>query len=140
MANPEHMAILKQGVDVWNNWREDNPAIIPDLSSLVLPNSDLHGIDFRKVHLRMGNLIGANLCGADLRNANLSLVRLGGANLSDSILSVADLQLADLRVLNPARSNRLSGKLRTVTSHHSVCKKQCKKVFEVNLFLPSLFA
>ena len=25
MANPEHFEILKQGVDVWNRWREKNP-------------------------------------------------------------------------------------------------------------------
>ena len=31
MANEQHLGILKQGVDVWNRWREENPAIIPDL-------------------------------------------------------------------------------------------------------------
>jgi hypothetical protein len=25
MANEEHVALLKQGVKVWNNWREANP-------------------------------------------------------------------------------------------------------------------
>ncbi len=24
MANPEHLGILKQGVEVWNQWREEN--------------------------------------------------------------------------------------------------------------------
>lgn len=24
MANPEHLEILKQGVRIWNEWREDN--------------------------------------------------------------------------------------------------------------------
>jgi hypothetical protein len=24
MANPEHLAILKQGVEVWNKWRDEN--------------------------------------------------------------------------------------------------------------------
>ena len=34
MANPEHVEILKQGVDVWNRWREENPEILkPDLSN-----------------------------------------------------------------------------------------------------------
>ncbi len=36
MANQEHVEILKQGVDVWNKWRGDNPAIIPDLSGADL--------------------------------------------------------------------------------------------------------
>ena len=32
MANPEHLAILKRGIEVWNKWIEENPDIIPDLS------------------------------------------------------------------------------------------------------------
>jgi hypothetical protein len=31
VANEEHLAILKQGVEVWNKWREKNPEIKPDL-------------------------------------------------------------------------------------------------------------
>jgi hypothetical protein len=30
MANAEHLAILRQGVDVWSKWREANPDIQPD--------------------------------------------------------------------------------------------------------------
>jgi hypothetical protein len=32
MANDEHVAILKKGVDTWNAWRRENPDIRPDLS------------------------------------------------------------------------------------------------------------
>ena len=32
MANEEHLAILKQGVEVWNGWRLVNKDIQPDLS------------------------------------------------------------------------------------------------------------
>jgi hypothetical protein len=32
MANDEHVAMLKKGVDAWNAWREENPDIRPDLS------------------------------------------------------------------------------------------------------------
>ena len=32
MANPEHLAILKRGVEVWNEWREDHPETRPDLA------------------------------------------------------------------------------------------------------------
>jgi hypothetical protein len=27
MANPEHLEILKQGVEVWNRWQEENSEI-----------------------------------------------------------------------------------------------------------------
>ncbi len=32
MVNPEHLEILKQGVEAWNQWRENNPDVEPDLS------------------------------------------------------------------------------------------------------------
>ncbi|NJO65804.1 MAG: pentapeptide repeat-containing protein, partial [Richelia sp. RM2_1_2] len=32
MADSEHVAKLKKDVTTWNKWREDNPAIIPDLN------------------------------------------------------------------------------------------------------------
>ena len=31
MANPEHVEILKEGVEAWNQWRKDNPGVRPDL-------------------------------------------------------------------------------------------------------------
>lgn len=34
MANPEHLAILKQGVEAWNEWRrETRPILRPFLVS-----------------------------------------------------------------------------------------------------------
>jgi hypothetical protein len=32
MANEEHLARLKQGVEVWNQWRYENHETVPDLS------------------------------------------------------------------------------------------------------------
>ena len=31
MANPEHLAILKQGVDQWNKWRAEHTEVRPSL-------------------------------------------------------------------------------------------------------------
>ena len=31
MANEEHLAILRQGVEAWNKWRHRNLGISPDL-------------------------------------------------------------------------------------------------------------
>jgi hypothetical protein len=36
MANDEHVAILKKGVDAWNEWRERNTDVRPDLRAVNL--------------------------------------------------------------------------------------------------------
>ncbi len=40
MAKPEHLKILKEGVEAWNKWRGKNAEVGPDLSraDLLLVN------------------------------------------------------------------------------------------------------
>ena len=49
MANPEHLAVLKQGVEAWNTWRQANPDIEPDLSEVNLSEVDLRGAASLKI-------------------------------------------------------------------------------------------
>src|SRR5258708_7475832 len=86
MANDEHVALLKQGVEAWNAWRDKNPNILPDLSGVDLYNAHLGGLDLR----------GTNLSGADLREANCKGADLSGANLRGAALVHTDLTGADL--------------------------------------------
>lgn len=41
MANEEHLAILKQDIEVWNKWREENPKVEVDLSKANLTGAIL---------------------------------------------------------------------------------------------------
>jgi uncharacterized protein YjbI with pentapeptide repeats len=66
MANDEHVALLKQGVDVRNAWREENPDIRPDLSKA------LRGENLIEANLSKANLSGADFSGADLRGRTSS--------------------------------------------------------------------
>jgi hypothetical protein len=93
MANEAHLEILQKGVKAWNQWRQENSDIRPDLSEADLSRTNLSRADLSKVNLRMAKLNKAKLRGADLRGANLS-----GANLAIADLSVADLSVADLSV------------------------------------------
>ena len=70
MANEEHLAILRQGVAVWNAWREDNPNVRPNLVEAELSEADLKG-----VYLNVANLTRVHLVRARLNRANL---RSGG--------------------------------------------------------------
>ena len=91
MANPEHLDILKQGVEAWNKWQEQNKSIRPDLRGANLRDTDLRDTD-----LREADLFSANLAEADLRGANLAEADLFAANFTEADLTEADLRGANL--------------------------------------------
>jgi uncharacterized protein YjbI with pentapeptide repeats len=96
MANDEHVALLKQGVDAWNAWREANPDILPDLIGANLSKAGLSGANLSKADLGFANLSGAKLSGAKLSGAWLKEADLSKADLSGAILYEAYLPLANL--------------------------------------------
>jgi len=105
MANDQHVAILKKGVDAWNTWRGKNPDVVPDLSgenltNAHLPRANLRQADLRQVDLRRADLSGATLHEADLFKADLSGAILRGAKLIAADLFKATLREADLRKAN----------------------------------------
>jgi uncharacterized protein YjbI with pentapeptide repeats len=87
MANPKHLKILKQGVEIWNNWREENEYE----NGLDLSETNLTAMDLRNANLSNVNLSRVNLVKANLRNTNFQ-----SAKLVDSIFLKADLSRADL--------------------------------------------
>ena len=96
MANEEHLKILEQGVEVWDQWRVENYFIEPDLSKADLLRANLSGMNLSKVDLSEAYLEGANLSGANLRLANLSKADLTDTNLSRADLTRARLSEANL--------------------------------------------
>jgi hypothetical protein len=89
MANDEHVAVLKQGVNAWNAWRRFDDGA--DLSGADLSRANLSGANLFVANLSEANLIGANLRGANLSDANLSRANLWSAVLVDTDLTGADL-------------------------------------------------
>lgn len=86
MANPEHLKILKQGVEVWNEWREENSDMWVDFSGINLSKINLSGALLYKVHFSYANLSEANLYGAVLSEASLYKVQLINADISKAKL------------------------------------------------------
>ncbi|HXU37457.1 MAG TPA: toll/interleukin-1 receptor domain-containing protein [Blastocatellia bacterium] len=119
MANKDHFRMLKQGVKAWNQWREDNAIIIPDLSGIniavterraelgykhhssstmiVLKGINLQGAILKGATLSSAFLSQANLIDADLTDANLRYITLDEANLTGAKLFDANLYRADLQ-------------------------------------------
>lgn len=101
MADPNHLEILAEGVEVWNRWRKAHPGTRPDLSFAnlhlaELSEANLRCAELRGVDLSFANLHLTDLSGANLRRANLSAANLCGANLIEVNLTEADLSDANL--------------------------------------------
>lgn len=134
MANEEHLEILMQGVEVWNEWRKNNPGIIPQLNESSLwsyehlwnpqvfsrPSVNLSRVNFSRANLcrlRFQPFLGggrntirvdlseADLSEADLIEADLTEADLQGANLSGADLSRANLNGANLSEANLSGAN-----------------------------------
>ena len=73
MANAEHLQILRQGVKIWNGWREKNSEVFPALAEAKLWQADLWG----------ANLGGANLSEARALSTNFTQAILTGACIQD---------------------------------------------------------
>ena len=100
MANPEHLAILKQGVKVWNAWRRNNADVMPNLDSHDLNGTILSGVNFFGADLSYVKFKGTDLTRADLRNAFINNADLSNANLSDANLALSQISETDLAQAN----------------------------------------
>jgi uncharacterized protein YjbI with pentapeptide repeats len=120
MANNEHVALLKQGAAVWNEWRLKNPDVRPNLMGANLNGTSLSGpfsepkftyldllsdggrpiaaaLNLSEANLGQANLNGASLVQANLCGANLRAALLNRADLSNVVASAADFSHAELR-------------------------------------------
>ncbi len=97
MATQEHLAVLYEGVNAWNEWRLHESVLRPDLSDVTLRECDLTWANLRGAIMRGADLISADMTEADLSEADLSEGCLRGASLRGAILDWAFLRSADLR-------------------------------------------
>ncbi|MEP6667579.1 MAG: toll/interleukin-1 receptor domain-containing protein [Chthoniobacter sp.] len=99
MAESQHLEILESGVEAWNEWRNDNPQVVPDLRGADLSDGEYTTYD------PDAGLIGINLEGADLRNAKLRDADLFEANMRYANLEGADLCGAGMSMADLIRTN-----------------------------------
>ena len=135
MANRDHVAIIRAGVRRWNEWRNLNPKIQPDLSRADLSDETLVDVQDSSKRLSFGeeearrligvglqgiNLYDANLRGATLRKTDLRNAFMVGADVSEADLSGAGLISAHCRGTT-FRSSKLVGASLRASDFRAAC-------------------
>jgi hypothetical protein len=98
--NKDHLLILKQGVEIWNQWREKNPYVKPDLSFAILSNYNL-----KKANLSNSDLRGVNFIKSILYETDFSESDMSACNLSEVNITLANLRGSTLWGANFYRAN-----------------------------------
>jgi hypothetical protein len=119
MADQEHINILKQGMEAWNRWRNEQTDILPDLSGADLSRLHLIGFDFTGANFTGAKLVDTNLYNAKLASVGKvfrgSIVKLivdfVGANLTRASLGNNDLTQVDFTEANLEGANLADSKL-----------------------------
>jgi uncharacterized protein YjbI with pentapeptide repeats len=125
-ANPRHLDMIMKGVDVWNEWRQEEynnrSDERPNLWGVNFSDEDLSKVDFCDVYfsdaffvntiLTEADFFKANLAFANMRNAQLHKARLSKAELFDADLGGANLSEADLSGANLHKANLKGANLR----------------------------
>ncbi len=105
MANEEQVALLKQGRDIWNKWRQEHPEEKLDFYYADLNGANLRAVDLKNTYLTNAKMMGADLSGAQLQGADLTGVDLEGAKLIEADLSGVEFQGALMSGADLSSSN-----------------------------------
>jgi uncharacterized protein YjbI with pentapeptide repeats len=144
MANEEHLKILLQRVEVWNQWRESNPEIKPDFSYADLRRAnpgranlsetdfcgrDFPGKDLSSINLGRVNLRYVNLRYANLRYTDISGVIFNGANFRETDLSGRDVTKTDLSGVDFQNANLQTARFINLNPRMRTWKRRFKPLF-----------
>jgi len=107
MANSEHLTILNNGLQLWSDWRKNNPEVQPDLSRINLSGFNFTGINFTDTNLlgtnfsesvlADANFEGANICWTNFDNAILQRASFRNTKLLDSSFKHSDIRWVDFK-------------------------------------------
>ena len=112
VADEQQVALIKQGTNAWNEWRELRSSTKVNLTSADLTRANLAGAFLRDADLAGADLRNADLAGANLGNADLTSAHLTGAILTGAHLVLAHLPKADLTGARLIRTHLIGADLR----------------------------
>lgn len=119
MADPEHLEMIREGVETWNRWRKDHFGLVPMLSSANLKNANLSGAALDGAQLIDADLSNADLSGANLIRANLHGTQLEHSDVSGAALIEANLRGTHLQGANLCGAHLMEANLRWADLSHA---------------------
>ncbi|PCI21048.1 hypothetical protein COB64_00815 [Candidatus Wolfebacteria bacterium] len=116
MANSEHIEIFKKGAKAWNEWRESNPRVSPDLSDIDFESDvylsshiydmpefsgyNLSGMNLNRISARNSIFTDCSFAGSSLPWSDLCYTMFYNCNFEDAVLSVSKIGSAEFSNCN----------------------------------------
>jgi uncharacterized protein YjbI with pentapeptide repeats len=100
MAFKDHCDILMHGVKIWNQWRKDNPEIIPQLSGVDLSEMEGFPTGLSNINLSNAYLEATNLYGLTMEDSNFEGAILYNSNCNGTLFKNTNFRSADLEYVN----------------------------------------
>lgn len=120
MANPEHVEILKQGVDVWNRWRKKDSKTKPNLNQDKLNKLELKGYNFLEAEMNKAQIIGCDFESCDFYGASLIGSTIKSSNFKGAGFSFANLTRTNFKEVDMSYSN-LRNAIAIKSQFNNVC-------------------
>jgi uncharacterized protein YjbI with pentapeptide repeats len=91
--------MLEEGVQTWNDWRDKNPLIIPDLSNIHLEKTNLSKANFSNTNLSRSTILNCNMSRTNVSGADISMAYLSRVDFSHSTLTDANFSNSSLTIV-----------------------------------------
>ena len=124
MTREEQLSLIKQGAEKWNQWRDLNTDLKPDLSEADLRQTNLQKANLSQTNLNKAKLQFSNLTGANLKEANLKKAKFQEAILQSANLKNANLAGAGMFEVNLQYANLENANLEGVQFNEDVLFNQ----------------
>jgi uncharacterized protein YjbI with pentapeptide repeats len=105
MAHPDHLVIFRAGRAAVEQWKNENPGAVLDLSDIDLSNSNFEGWNLSNINAAATNFTAANFNRANLSGSTLDRAILNDAQFVEANLTSTRLVQAHLERINLTKAH-----------------------------------
>ncbi|MBN2520440.1 MAG: pentapeptide repeat-containing protein [Bacteroidales bacterium] len=117
-GNWQHYEIIYKGSKIWNDWRENNTDIIPNLSYM-----EFEGLEANKANFSDAKFIGTRIKESKMEKCSFAAANLATASIKETLLEGSDFKNATLNNTNFKENKLMNSDFRYANLQYAVFKE-----------------